>query len=139
MSAEARRAVSTGAAPPPAGPYSQAVVVGKLVFLAGQTPREPGGCRLLMEPLHVQVRQTLDNLDAVAAAAGGSLRDAVKINIFVRPGVDMAIVNEIYREYVADPLPARTTTVSELPGGAIEIDAILHLGTARASGKGAFR
>jgi 2-iminobutanoate/2-iminopropanoate deaminase len=125
VSAAARRAVRTEGAPPPAGPYSQAVVVGGLVFLAGQTPREPSGERILDRPLVEQVRRTMENLRAVAEAAGASLSDAVKVSVFVRPGTDMAVVNAVYEEYFSDPLPARTTTVSDLPGGAIEVDAIL--------------
>ena len=120
----------TDAAPPPAGPYSQAVVAGGLVFLAGQTPRTPAGERLLDHPLPVQVRQTMDNLRAVAVAAGSSLHDAVKVSVFVRPGVDMSVVNGIYAEYFTEPLPARTTTVSDLAVGAIEVDAILAPTTA---------
>ena len=125
MSTDHRRAVHTDAAPPPAGPYSQGIVVGGLVFLAGQTPRDPTGQRLLDHPLPDQVRRTLDNLEAAAQAAGSSLHDAVKVNVFVRPGVDMSVVNAIYAEYFTAPPPARTTTVSDLPGGAIEVDAIL--------------
>ncbi|MFC4786394.1 Rid family hydrolase [Nocardioides sp. MAHUQ-72] len=125
MSDHDRRAVHTDAAPPPAGPYSQAITAGGLVFLAGQTPRTPAGERLLDRPLADQVRRTMENLRAVAEAARCSLHDAVKVNVFVRPGVDMAVVNAIYAEYFSDPLPARTTTVSDLAVGAIEVDAIL--------------
>jgi reactive intermediate/imine deaminase len=125
MSAADRIAVDTDAAPPPAGPYSQAIASGGLVFLAGQTPRTPDGERLLDHPLAEQVRRTMDNLQAVAEAAGCSLDDAVKVSVFVRPGVDMSVVNEIYAEYFTHPLPARTTTVSDLAVGAIEVDAIL--------------
>jgi 2-iminobutanoate/2-iminopropanoate deaminase len=125
VSAGDRQAVRTDAAPPPAGPYSQAVAAGGLVFLAGQTPRSSAGERLLDHPLPDQVRRTLDNLQAVAEAAGSSLHDAVKVNVFVRPGVDMSVVNAIYAEYFTDPLPARTTTVSDLAVGEIEVDAIL--------------
>ena len=125
MSGADREAVRTDGAPPPAGPYSQAIVAAGLVFLAGQTPRDPSGERLLDRPLAEQVRRTLDNLDAVARAAGTSLHRAVKVSVFVRPGTDMAVVNAIYAEYFAEPLPARTTTVSDLPGGAIEVDAVL--------------
>ena len=128
MTDRRREAVRTEDAPPPAGPYSQAIVAGGLVFLAGQTPREPTGERLLDHPLEEQVRRTMDNLDAVARAAGSSLHHAVKVSVFVRPGTDMAVVNAIYEEYFAAPLPARTTTVSDLPGGAIEVDAILLAG-----------
>lgn len=119
--------VSTTDAPAPAGPYSQGVAAGELVFLAGQTPRLPDGTRLLDRPVAEQVRQAMDNLQAVAQAAGGSLLNAVKINVFVRSDVDMAELNEVYLDYVAEPLPARTTTISELKIGAVEVDAILWI------------
>ncbi len=124
------RAVRTNDAPAPAGPYSQAVVAGGLVFLAGQTPRTPAGERLLDRPLDVQVRQTLDNLAAVAAAAGSSLAAAVRTTLYIRPGVEMAVVNDIWSTYFPAPQPARTTIVSDLTTGEIEVDAILSTGDA---------
>jgi 2-iminobutanoate/2-iminopropanoate deaminase len=139
MTRTGRRAVHTEAAPPPAGPYSQAVASGGLVFLAGQTPRTPEGERLLDRPLSQQVRQTMDNLSAVAEAAGSSLHEAVKVNVFVRPGVDMSVVNSVYAEYFTEPLPARTTTVSDLAVGAIEVDAILAPAAPSAQGAGVRR
>lgn len=117
--------VTTPLAPAPAGPYSQALRVGDLIILAGQTPRQPDGRRLLDEPLDVQVRRTMDNLEAVASAAGASLRDAVKVNVYLRPEADVEVFNSVYRDYVSAPLPARTTTISLLPGGLVEVDAML--------------
>jgi len=119
------RAVTTTAAPAPAGPYSQAIRIGSFVFLAGQTPRQPTGMRLLNHPLEAQARQALDNLEAIARASGGSLRDAVKVTVYLRPGVHLQTFNQIYQSYFSDPLPARTTIVSDLPGGAVEVDAVL--------------
>lgn len=126
-----RQAIATADAPAPAGSYSAAVRVGDLVFLAGQTPRRPDGVRLLDAPFEVQARQALDNLAAVARAAGGTLADAVKVSVFVRPGVDTAAFDAIYREYVSVPYPARTLTVSDLSIGDVEVDAILHLPAGR--------
>ncbi len=117
--------VSTSAAPPPAGPYSQAIAVGRTVYLAGQTPRTPSGERLREAPFEVQVRQTLDNLESVAKAAGSSLHDAVKVTVYLRPEADVADFNAIYSAYVSEPLPARTTIVSELTTGAVEAEAVL--------------
>jgi len=113
--------------PAPAGPYSSFRRAGDTVYLAGQTPRRPDGVRLLGSPFEVQVRQTLDNLAAVAAMAGGSLRDAVKVSVFLRPGCDVAEFNAIYTDYVSEPYPARITTVSDLSVGDVEVDAILFL------------
>lgn len=121
-------AVTTAQAPAPTGPYSQAVVAGGFAFLAGQTPKLLDGTRILDRPFDEQVRQTLDNLSAVARAAGGSLADAVKVSVFLRPGCSVADFNAIYETYVSHPLPARITTVSELTTGDVEIDAVLWLG-----------
>ncbi|MGA9345075.1 MAG: Rid family hydrolase [Nocardioidaceae bacterium] len=119
--------MSTPEAPPPAGPYSQAISVGRTVYLAGQTPRTPSGERLRDAPFEVQVRQTLDNLESVATAAGSSLHDAVKVTVYLRPEADVADFNAIYTGYVSEPLPARTTIISELTIGAVEVDAVLWL------------
>jgi 2-iminobutanoate/2-iminopropanoate deaminase len=120
-------AVVAPAAPTPAGSYSAAVRAGQFVFLAGQTPRTPNGTRLTDRPFDEQVVQALDNLQAVAHAAGGSLAHAVRVGVFLRPGADPAVFDRIYRGYVGDLLPARTITVSELAIGDVEVDAILHL------------
>jgi 2-iminobutanoate/2-iminopropanoate deaminase len=120
-----REGIRTDAAPAPAGPYSQAVRAGDFVFLAGQTPRDTGGVRHLEASTADQTRIALDNLAAVAAAAGATLADAVKVCVFVRPGVDVREVDAVYRSYVSEPYPARTTIVSDLTVGAVEIDAIL--------------
>jgi 2-iminobutanoate/2-iminopropanoate deaminase len=119
--------VRTEGAPPPAGPYSQAIRAGDFVFLAGQVPRTPEGERLGARPFAEQARQTLENLEAVAAAAGGSLRDAVKINVYLRDPAQRAEFDPIYEQYLGDPPPARTTTQSDLPGIAVELDAVLYL------------
>ncbi|MGW5927041.1 RidA family protein [Streptomyces anulatus] len=121
-------AISTSAAPAPAGTYSQAVRVGDFVFLSGQTPRHPRGERMTdEEPFTLQARRALDNLQAVAQAAGGSLYHAVKVNVYLRDAARKGDFDEVYRAYVACPPPARTLTQTDLPGIAIEIDAVLHL------------
>ncbi|MEW1835714.1 RidA family protein [Microbacterium sp. NPDC079995] len=127
-----REPISTTDAPDPAGSYSAGIRAGEFVFLAGQTPRRPDGVRLLDQPFEVQARQALDNLAAVAHAAGGSLADAVKVSVFVRPGIDVKAFDAIYRDYVSAPYPARTLTVSDLAIGEVEVDAILHLPVSRA-------
>lgn len=121
-----RRAVSTEAAPPPGGAYSQAIVAGGFVFLAGQGPFAADGRRV--EGSFVEeARQTFENLAAVAEAAGGSLADAVRVGVYLRNMENFAAMNELYREFFTDPLPARTTIQSDLPGFEIEVDAVLWL------------
>jgi 2-iminobutanoate/2-iminopropanoate deaminase len=121
-----RQAISTGRAPAPAGPYSQAMRArGNFVFLAGQTPRTIAGERMTAASFEGQARQALDNLAAVAQAAGLSLADAVKVTVYLRDPRDAAQFNAIYREYFSDPLPPRTLVQSSFVGFDVEIDAIL--------------
>jgi reactive intermediate/imine deaminase len=120
-------AVSTDAAPAPSGAFSQAIRAGDFVFTAGQVPRLTDGTRLNDQPFDVQVRQTMANLLAVIEAAGGTLADAVKVNVYLLDETNLSAFDAIYRDYVSDPPPARTTTQSRLPGPAVEIDAVLYL------------
>jgi reactive intermediate/imine deaminase len=122
----AKRQVTTQSAPAPGGAYSQAIAAGNLVFLAGQGPFRPSG-EQVEGSFEDQARQTFSNLAAVAEAAGGSLADAVRVGVFLRDMGDFATMNEIYRDFFSDPLPARTTVQSDLPGFPIEVDAVLWL------------
>lgn len=118
--------VVTAAAPQPGGPYSQAVRSGHLVFLAGQGPIRPDGSAVAGS-FEEQARQAFENLAAVAKAAGGSLADAVRVGVFLRDMSHFEAMNAIYRIYFSEPLPARTTIQSDLPGFDIEVDAVLAL------------
>lgn len=119
------QAIHAPAAPPPAGPYSHAVRTGNLVFLAGQGPFDPqtGG---IPEAFEEQVRQTLQNLAAVAEAAGGSLANAVRVGVYLRDMANFAALNEVYVEFFPEPRPARTTIQSSMRIE-VEIDAVLEL------------
>lgn len=121
---DGRRRVHTEDAPPPAGPYSQGITAGGFVFLAGQTPRTPDGTRLADAPFDVQARQVLDNLEAVARAAGTSLRNATMVTVYLRDLGDRAVFDEIYREFLGDPFPARIILPADLVGMAVEVSAI---------------
>jgi 2-iminobutanoate/2-iminopropanoate deaminase len=125
-----RHAVNADGAPPAVGPYSHAVRSGGFLFLSGQTPMDPSTKRLVEGDVGTQTRQCLQNLEAVAAAAGASLRDAVRCGIYVTDMGTFAEVNAVYAEFFSDPLPARSTIgVASLPLGAhVEIDAIVALG-----------
>ena len=106
-------------APKPGGPYSHAVRAGDTIYLAGQVPFDPATGE--------QARQAFRNLDAAARAAGSSLADAVRVGVYLRDMADFAVMNTIFEEFVT-ALPARTTIQSDLPGFAIEIDAVLYIG-----------
>jgi reactive intermediate/imine deaminase len=118
--------VSTTDAAPPAGPYSQAVVSNGVAYLAGQGPITPDG-RLLTGAFAEQAHQVFANLTAVAKAAGTDLRRAVRVGVFLTDLGDFAEMNEIYRQYFSEPFPVRTTIQSNLPGFAIEVDAIVAM------------
>ncbi len=120
--------VSTTDAPPPAGPYSQGLTVGGLVFLSGQGPFDENGNRV-GETFADQVRRTFENLETVAQAAGSSLQNAVRYGVYLRSLDDFAEFNAIAAEYLTAPLPARTTIEAALRGFDVEIDAIVALPT----------
>jgi len=116
--------ISTTGAPAPGGAYSQAIVAGELVFLAGQGPFRPDGSKV-EGSFDEQARQTFRNLEAVAEAAGTSLANAVRVGVFLRDMANFGAMNEVYQEFFPAPLPARTTVQSDLPGFEIEVDAVL--------------
>ena len=117
-------------APVAIGAYSQAVKVGNTVYLSGQIPLDAATMTLIEGPMDAQIRRVFDNLSAVAGAAGGSLNDIVKLNVFLTDLSHFALVNEIMAGYFNDPFPARAVIgVASLPRGAsVEIDAVMVLG-----------
>lgn len=119
-----KEAVWSTGAPPPGGAYSQAIAAGPFVFLAGQGPFRTDGSKV-EGSFEEQARQTFRNLAAVAEAAGASLADAIRVGVFLREMQNFAAMNEIYKEFFPEPLPARTTVQSDLPGFEIEVDAVL--------------
>lgn len=118
--------VKTSEAPPPAGPYSQGVTHGGLVFLAGQGPFNAEGKRV-GETFADQVRATFTNLEQVAQAAGTTLHNAVRYGVYLQTLDDFQEFNEIAKEFLSEPYPVRTTIQADLKGFDIEIDAIVAL------------
>jgi len=121
--------VETDLAPRAIGPYSQAVKVGSTVYLAGQIPLDPGSMEIVGGGFVDQVSRVLDNLKAVAEAAGGGLDDAVKLTVYLVDLNNFAVVNEVMTQYFSEPFPARAAIeVAALPRGAeVEIDGVLEL------------
>lgn len=115
-------------APKPGGSYSHAVRAGDVIYLAGQTPHDPE-TREQPEGFEEQARLAFRNLEAVARAAGASLADAVRVGVYLRDMDDFAVMNAVFAEFVPEPSPVRTTVQSDLPGFAIEVDAVLYVGT----------
>ncbi|MDK9703850.1 MAG: Rid family detoxifying hydrolase [Sulfuritalea sp.] len=124
-----RKIISTPAAPAAIGTYSQAVQAGDTVYLSGQIGLDPASMQMV-EGIDAQIARVFENLKAVAAAAGATLNDAVKFNIYLTDLANFAKVNETMAKYVSEPFPARAAVgVKELPRGAlVEADAVLVLG-----------
>lgn len=122
-----RTPVHTPHAPAPAGAYSQAVVARDLVFTAGFGPQDPQTGRI-PPTVEEQTRQALRNVEAALEAAGAGLADVVKTTVHLARLSDWAAFDSAYRSVMPEPLPARTTVGSELPGILVEIDAVAVLG-----------
>lgn len=124
-----RTIISTDQAPAAIGTYSQAVRVGNTVYLSGQIALDPQTMQL-RDGIEAQIVQVFDNLKAVCEAAGGSLQDVAKLNIFLTDLGHFAKVNEIMARYFVQPYPARAAVgVASLPRNAlVEMDGVLELG-----------
>lgn len=124
-----RKPIHTDGAPAAIGTYSQAVRHGNTVYLSGQIPLQPDSGALHSGPVDQQIRQVFDNLSAVASAAGGSLDDVVKLNVYLTDLGNFPMISEVMVDYFDEPYPARAVIgVAALPKGAeVEIDAVLEL------------
>jgi len=122
-----RTIIQTDSAPKAIGTYSQAVKVGDTVYLSGQIPLVPDTMELNDGDMEAQIKQVFDNLKAVAEAAGGSLADITKLNIFLTDLSHFVLVNEVMASYFNEPYPARAAVgVASLPKDVpVEMDAIM--------------
>ncbi|MCZ6486790.1 MAG: RidA family protein [Gammaproteobacteria bacterium] len=125
----AKTIIQTDNAPQAIGTYSQAVKVDNTVYISGQIPLDPASMEVVRGGTEAQITRVFDNLRAVAEASGGSLKDIVKLNIFLTDLGCFASVNEIMARYFTEPYPARAAIqVSALPKGVeVEMDAVLVL------------
>ncbi|MCL2346589.1 MAG: RidA family protein [Desulfobulbus sp.] len=124
-----RTIIATPNAPAAIGTYSQAVRVGDTVYLSGQIGLDPATMQMV-DGIDGQIVRVFDNLKAVAVAAGGTLADVVKLNVFLTDLGHFAKVNETMARYFNEPFPARAAVgVKELPRGAlVEADAVMFVG-----------
>lgn len=122
--------IQTDAAPAAIGPYSQAMRAGDTLFLSGQIPLDPASGELIDGDFAARVRRVLDNLDAVCRAAGATLGDVVKLNVYLTDLARFAEVNSIMADVLETPYPARAAVqVAALPKGTdVEIEAVAWLG-----------
>jgi 2-iminobutanoate/2-iminopropanoate deaminase len=124
-----KKQVTTERAAKPGGPYSQAIVAGDYVFVAGQGPITPDG-RVVRGTIAEQTRLTLENIREILKAAGSGLEDVVRVSVHLSElnEENFRQFNEVYKEYFRDPLPARITVGSQLLGIDVEIEAIAYKG-----------
>jgi reactive intermediate/imine deaminase len=121
--------INTDNAPQAIGTYSQAVKVYNTVYLSGQIPLNPMTMTMISGDMEAQIRRVFDNLKEVAEAAGGSLANIVKLNVFLTDLVHFPLVNELMAEYFQPPYPARAAVgVAALPKDAgVEMDAVMMI------------
>lgn len=124
-----RTIISTENAPKAIGTYSQAVKVGNTVYLSGQIPLDPATMQMVSGDIRDEIHRVFKNLKAVAQAAGGDMKDFVKINVFLTDLSFFPDVNAVMAEYFAEPYPARAAVgVKELPRGCrVEIEGVMVL------------
>lgn len=125
----AREVIATEAAPKAIGTYSQAIKVGRTVYVSGQIPLDPATGELVGGDMEAQVRRVFENLKAIAGAAGGDLSAVAKLNVFLVDLAHFQLVNRVMAEYITPPYPARAAVgVAALPrGAAVEMDCVLEL------------
>ena len=121
--------VSTERAPTPIGPYSQAIVYGNLVFVAGQIPINPETGEIVPSPIERQTEQVMKNLRAVLHAAGTDLAHVIKVTVYLSSMDDFEVFNSTYASFFEEPYPARATVaVASLPRGSLlEVDAVAYM------------
>ena len=117
--------IFTEQAPHPAGPYSQAIVAGNTIYVAGQGGMDPSSGKILNATFEEEVTRTFENIKAILAAAGATMNDVVKVTVYLSDLNNFGRMNEIYKKYFAEAYPARATVgASLLFGTQIEVDCI---------------
>ena len=126
----ANKVIKTANAPQPIGPYSQGIMADDFLFVSGQGALDPSSGRLAGSDIESQTRQTLTNVKNIVEGAGLSLRDVVRVAVYLKNMKDFKQMNEVYKSFFTESAPARTTVQVELPLSdmLIEIDAIAHRG-----------
>jgi 2-iminobutanoate/2-iminopropanoate deaminase len=123
----AKKEVKTDKSPQPAGPYSQGLIVGNRIYVAGQGPRNPATGKV-SEGIEEQTRQVMTNLKNILEAAGGTMDNVVKSTVHLTNLGDFEAFNKVYSSFFNPPYPVRTTVGSVLLGGIlVEVDVIAEL------------
>ncbi len=124
-----RRVIYTPKAPKPVGPYSQGIIAGNYLFVSGQIPIDPETGEVIKGDFKTQVRRVLENIKAIVEASGASMKDVVKVTVYLKDMNKFQEFNEIYKEYFKEEPPARSVIeVSNLPKNVdLEIDAVVYV------------
>jgi 2-iminobutanoate/2-iminopropanoate deaminase len=120
--------IRTGEAAAPGGAYSQGIRAGDFIYVSGQGPIDPATGDVVGETIEEQTERTLENVNAVLAAAGASMADVVKATVHLSDLALFSRYNEVYARHFPDPKPVRTTLGSELLGIMVEIDVVAYVG-----------
>ncbi len=120
-----KQIIRTDKAPAPGGPYSQAVVVGGMVFVAGQVPKDPQSGKV-PETIEEQTTLVLNNIKAILEAAGCTMSQVVRTDVFLTTLDNFSRMNEVYKTFFSEDYPVRTTVGVELRGFDVEISCIAH-------------
>ena len=126
-----RKVIHTTTAPKPTGIYSQAIVADGFIFVAGQACVNPRTNEYEFGDIQSETRRTLQNIRAILEAAGSSLKDVVRVGVFLADMNDFAAMNEVYKQFFTEDQPARTTVGAQLPKIKIEIDCIARVSKGR--------
>ena len=109
----AKRKISTDRAPKPVGPYSQAMVAGNTIYVAGQGPFDPKTGKM-PTTFEEQAVQVFENVKAIVVAGGATLADVVKVNVYLADLANFSKMNEVYKRYFTEEYPARATVGAAL-------------------------
>ncbi len=127
-----RKVVKSRKIPQPRGPYSPAIISNGFVFVAGQGAINPKTNKLELGDIRSETRRTLQNIKTILESAGSSMKDIVRVGVFLSDMKNFGAMNEVYAEFFPKDPPARTTVGASLPKIKVEIDCIARL---RKSGK----
>jgi 2-iminobutanoate/2-iminopropanoate deaminase len=124
----AKQFIRTPNAPQPIGPYSQGVKAGSFLFVSAQAPIDPKTGKVVSNDIESQTRQVLENVKSIVEAGDLTLNDVVRVTVFLRNAADFQKMNEVYKKYFSESLPARTTVEGKLPATdmLITVDAIAY-------------
>jgi len=122
------KVIQTDRAPKPVGPYSQAVSVDGWLFVSGQLPIDPKTGKLVEGDFREKVRRVMENIKAIVEAAGGTLKNVVKVTVYLEDISKFSEFNEVYSEYFKDHKPARSVVEAKIPKNAgLEVDVIAYI------------